>query len=182
MCQKIRLSPRLPPKLILKSVWQVQQESIRRSVADHVTMTPEVGLRFQGVPHEELQQDEDNSLKRYIGRLMHERHPNKDALTAELQSNFPYTPFNEESTQMIHTQGNVEGLELYQISDKNQYPHCMKCWMEGIVATFRSQDQLCKLENCGWCPVSRPTVAPFELFVRISLKGKTDSHVCDGGA
>ena len=77
--QKIRLSPRLPPKVFLKCVWQgqhegqVQQESTGRPLADQVTITPEVGQRFQGVPHEQPQQDEENSQKRYIRRLVHER-------------------------------------------------------------------------------------------------------------
>ena len=130
---KILLSPRLPPKVILKSVWQVQdegqvqQESTGRQVADQVTITPEVGLRFQGVPHEEPQQDEENSQKRYIGRLAHGMmlHPNKNALIAEMQSNSPYTTFSEESKQMIHTQGNTEGFKLCQITHKFQVLDCI---------------------------------------------------------
>ena len=70
--QKGHLSPLLPPKVIPKSVWQVQhedqveQESTGRPVADQVTITPEVGLSFQGVPREELQQDEENSGKQNV--------------------------------------------------------------------------------------------------------------------
>ena len=42
--QKIRLSPHPPPKVILNSVWQVEQESTGRPVADQVTIRPEDGL------------------------------------------------------------------------------------------------------------------------------------------
>ena len=100
MYQKICLSLRPPPKLILKGVWQVEQESIGRPVADQVTIRPEVDLRFQGVPDEEPQQDEENSRKQYIGRFVHAIvfHPNKDALISELQSDTPRTPFSEKST------------------------------------------------------------------------------------
>ena len=100
MYQKIRLSPRPPPKLILKGVWQVEQESIGRPVAEQVTIRPEADLRFQGVPDEEPQQDEENSRKQYIGSLVHAImfHPNKDALISELQSNTPRTPFSEKPT------------------------------------------------------------------------------------
>ena len=47
------------------------------------------------------------------------RHPNKDALIAELRSKHPYTLFSEESKRCIHTQGNVEGFEVCEISPKN---------------------------------------------------------------
>ena len=39
-------------------------------------------------------------------------HDNKDALIAELRSKHPYTPFSEESTQMVHTMGNLECFEV----------------------------------------------------------------------
>ena len=68
--QKIRLSPRPPPKVILKSVWQVEQESIGRRMADQVTVGLEVDLRYQGIPPEEPQQGEEHSRKQYIGKLV----------------------------------------------------------------------------------------------------------------
>ena len=43
----------------------------------------------------------------------------KNALIPELQSNHPKTPFSEESKQMIHIMGNVEGFELCEISHQN---------------------------------------------------------------
>ena len=51
--QKIRLSPRPPPKVALKSAWQVRHESTGKPVADQVTIRPEVGSRLPGVPPEE---------------------------------------------------------------------------------------------------------------------------------
>ena len=101
-------------------------QSTGKQVVDHVTIRPEVDLRCPGVPHEEVQQDSENSRKRFFGRVVHEimHHSNKDALTAELQSNSPYTLLKEESKQMIHTQGNDK--ELCQISETIQCPQCMK--------------------------------------------------------
>ena len=48
--------------------------------------------------------------------IMH--HPKKDVLIVGLRSKHPYTPFSEESTQMIHTMGNVECIELCDILPK----------------------------------------------------------------
>ena len=61
------------------------------------------------------------------------KHENKDALIAEMHSKHPYTTLSEESKRWIQTQGNVEGLELCQITHKVQYPYCMKSVMEGVV-------------------------------------------------
>ena len=71
MYQKIRLSPRPPPKVTLKSAWHVRHESIGKRVADQVTIRPEVDSRLQSVPLEEPQQDEENSQKQHIGNLVH---------------------------------------------------------------------------------------------------------------
>ena len=60
-------------------------------------------------------------------------HPNKYALIADLPSNRPYNPFSEESKQMVHTLGNVECFELWEISPGLQYPYCRKYWTESIV-------------------------------------------------
>ena len=93
---------------------------------------------FQGIPHEEVEQDEEESRKQYFGRFVSAimNHENKDALIAELQSKHPYTPFSEELKRFIHTQGNVEGFELCDIFTKIQCPHCMKYLMEGLVLVW----------------------------------------------
>ena len=64
--QKIRSSPRLPQKVTLKSVWQDQQESTGKPVADQVTIKPAIDLKFQGATPEEPQQEEKGSQKLYI--------------------------------------------------------------------------------------------------------------------
>ena len=46
-------------------------------------------------------------------------HSNKNALTAELQSNSPHVPFSEETKHMVHTQGKIEDFELCRISKKS---------------------------------------------------------------
>ena len=82
--QKIRLLPRLPLKVILKSVW------LASSTRGHGE-TLEIGLRFQGVPHEESQQDQENSRRQHFGTLVHAMmsHRNEEALIAEMQSDSP---------------------------------------------------------------------------------------------
>ena len=65
-------------------------------------MAPKIDFGIQGLPHEEVEQDEEKSRRHYIGRLVsaiinHE----KDALNAELQSKHPYTPFSEESNRFF---------------------------------------------------------------------------------
>ena len=108
---------------VLKKWYITKPETscIKRFVHRHVCHQR---LGFQGVPHEEPQQDEANSRKRYIGRAVHEimLHPNNDALIAELRRNTPYTHFSEESKQMIHTLGHVESFELCQVSQDSMSP------------------------------------------------------------
>ena len=69
------------------------------------------------------------------GRFVHE-------ILFLIQSDSPYTPFSEESKQMIHTRGDVGGFELCQISRKILCLHCMKYLTEGIVYC-----------DCGICPI-----------------------------
>ena len=57
----------------------------------------------------------------------------KNSSIADLQSDRPHNPISEKSKQMIHTLGNVECLELCNISAKVQCLYCLKYWTEGIV-------------------------------------------------
>ena len=95
--QQIHLSPHPPPKVSLKSVWQVQHESTGKLVADQVTTIPDENFMIS------TQQGEEGSRKQYIGKHVHVImfHTNKDALIAELHSSNPYQPFSEESKHMI---------------------------------------------------------------------------------
>ena len=58
----------------------------------------------------------------------------KMPLMADLHSKHPFTPFSEEAKQIIHTPGNVEGVDLCDISPQSQCPYCLKHWMERIVS------------------------------------------------
>ena len=87
------MSPRL------RNVWQVEHEGTVKTCCNQDL--------FHFVATEEPQQDEENSRKQIMF------HQNKDALFAELRSNSPCMPFSDESSkQLIHTQGNVAGLEF----------------------------------------------------------------------
>ena len=44
-----------------------------------------------------------------------------------------YTPFSEQSEEMIHSSGNVEGCELCQLSDRIQCTHCMRYSKRGMI-------------------------------------------------
>ena len=118
--QKTHSSPRLPPKVNLKGARQVQHEdhhrgtNSRQPVADEGKMELKIDFRIQGASHAAVEEEEDNRT-RLIKSLVHQvkNHPNKDALTADLQSNRSYILFSEESKQMIHTLGNVECFELH---------------------------------------------------------------------
>ena len=61
-------------------------------------------------------------------------HPNKIRLIAELEENSinQYTPFSDQSENMIHLSGNVEGFELCQLFDRIQCTHCMRHSMRGV--------------------------------------------------
>ena len=108
------------------------EDSTGEPVADEMTIEPKTDFRIQGISRAEVEQDEGKSRKPDIGRLVSAimNHTNKNASITELQSKHPKRPFSEESEQMIR---DVEGLELFEISPKNQCPHCMMNWMEGFV-------------------------------------------------
>ena len=117
--QKVSLSPRPPPGIILKDAWQVQHEddhqrgtSTARLVADEGKTEPKIGFRIQGIPHAAVGQDEDDRI-RLIRMLVHQvkNLAHKDALIADMQKNRTYNPFSEESNKMFHNMVNVECFE-----------------------------------------------------------------------
>ena len=129
---KVHLSPRLPRKMNLTSAWQVQHEGgTEKPVAVGRTLEPKIDFRIQGIPHEEVEQDEEKSQKQHIGRLVSAimNHEIKHASKTELQSKHPCTLFSEESKRFIHAQRKVESFELCenisQIHDQERSePRC----------------------------------------------------------
>ena len=68
--QKASLSPRPPPKIILKDAWQVQHENYHqrgtntgRPVADEGKMEPNIDFRIQGIPHPAVEPEEDDRTR-----------------------------------------------------------------------------------------------------------------------
>ena len=79
--QNTRWSSRPSPKITLKSVWKVQQESAEKLNTVSVTIIPEVDYRFKDVPSEESQKEEDNRkshIETFVRAIM--SHPNQDTL------------------------------------------------------------------------------------------------------
>ena len=72
--QKIHLSPRLPPKIILESAWQLQYEGHAqrgdRTVANEMTIGPKIDFWIQGISHAEVEQDDEKIRKQDIARLL----------------------------------------------------------------------------------------------------------------
>ena len=98
--QKSHLSPRLPPNVILRNAWQVQLEDHHQRgtdagqlAADEVTLEPQIVFRIQGIFRAEVGQEEENSRKQLMVKLVHAvmYHPNKDAFVADLRSKHPFT-------------------------------------------------------------------------------------------
>ena len=110
---------------------------------DEIDMHAKVGYRIQCIPHAAVEQ-EDDARKELISKLVHQikNHPNKDALIADLQQDHPYNPFSEKSEEMIHDLGNVENLEMCEISLKVQCIHRLKYWTTGILYS-----------TCGTCMI-----------------------------
>ena len=102
--QKIRLSSRPPPKVTLKSAWQVRYESTGKSVADQVTTRPEV---------------EVSPKQRRIDCCIAKQH-SVNAIQRGIKTHDSYT-------------GKCRKLRSVPILFQNQCPHEMKYLMEGIV-------------------------------------------------
>ena len=87
-------------RLSSKVPFQVEHEghaprgvSAGEPLADEVAIEPKMEFRIQGILHAEVEQEEEKSQKRCIGRRVSAimNHENKDALSAELQSKHPKT-------------------------------------------------------------------------------------------
>ena len=64
---------------------------------------------IQGLPHSTAQ-EEDHTHKKAVKKLIHqfEKHPNREALKADLRQNQAYNPSGGKSKNLIHSMGNVE--------------------------------------------------------------------------
>ena len=94
--QKASLSPRLPPKIILKDAWQVQRDGSHQ----HGTGT---GKLVADEEEKELKIDE--VIPQPAVAHMIELHSNKSALIKDLLKTDTDKPFSEESKKVIHNLG-----------------------------------------------------------------------------
>ena len=72
-----------------------------------------IDYRIQGLPHSTVEL-EDNTRKEAVNKLIRqiEKHPDREALKADLKQNQAYNPSSEKSKNMIHSMGNVEFFEM----------------------------------------------------------------------
>ena len=93
-------------------------------------MFSKIDYRIQGPPHSTVEQ-EDHTRREVVNKLIHqsETHPNREALIADLRQNQAYKPLSEKSKNMIHSTGNVEYFEMFEISPEIQCLH----WTTGIL-------------------------------------------------
>ena len=152
--QQIYECPRSPQRIVLKPALHDGRQHTasfeERASTAHFqqcseTCCGEIDYRIQGLHHHTVKQ-EDHTRKEAVKKLLHqfETHPNREALKAKLRQNYPYNPFSEKSQDMIRSMGNVEFLEICEISPKLQCPHCLTYWTKSIVYC-----------TCGTC--LRPT-------------------------
>ena len=93
-------------------------------------------MRFQGVSPEELQRGGEESREQFIARVVQaiESHPDNRRLIAALEEsrNNQYTPFSEQSKDMIHSSDFVD-LSYVSCPERSQCPHCMRYSVERLV-------------------------------------------------
>ena len=78
----------------------------------------DIEFNVPGVPHSTVKQLHGASVRDLIQKI--ENRPNRHALQRDLQQSQPFTPFSQESKEMIHEVGNVESCELLDMEPKAQ--------------------------------------------------------------
>ena len=82
-----------------------------------------IDFRVPGLSHTVVKEAEHLQVQELVHRI--ENHPHRAALQADLQQNYVYNPFSENSKEMIRELGNVELIELFETIPKVQCSQCL---------------------------------------------------------
>ena len=136
MHQRI-LTPRPPPKIVLKNVWQVErdkQSSSEQSCAEADFF--KIDLRVQGVPLNAVPEDQGRVTK--IQDLVYTLRT--ESVIADLTKTGEFNTFSEKSTKTKKWRRS-NCFELGEVSEKIQSPSCAKYRPEGL--------QFCTSASCS---------------------------------
>ena len=95
------------------------------------------------------------------GNIDFRTHPNREALNADLEKDQAFNPFSEKSKDMIRSMGNMEYLDMCEITSKVQCHNCLTYWTTGIVyctcgTCLRPSDKHRKLNKDRFDVLSTP--------------------------
>ena len=90
-----------------------------------------IDFRVSGLPHAVVKQAENFRVREFVKKI--ESHPHREAYQADLQQNYVYNPFSNNSKAMIREMGNVELFELCETIPKVQCPECLIYWNQGVI-------------------------------------------------
>ena len=126
------------------------------------TYRGEIDFRIQALPHSAVQ-EHDHIRKEAVQKLSHqfETHPNKEALQRDLKQNRAFNPFSEQTKEMIYSMGNMEYVEICEITPNIQCPNCVTRWPKVIVfctcgRCLRPSDKVRKLNSDRYDVLSIP--------------------------
>ena len=70
-----------------------------------------------------------------VKKLIHqfETHPNRGSLMADLDKNQKFNPFSQKSKEFIRSMGNMEYVEMCEITSKVHCHDCLLYWEVGVV-------------------------------------------------
>ena len=91
----------------------------------------DIDFRVPGLSHAVVKEAESFSVQELVKKI--ESHPHREALQADLQQNNVYSPFSNNSKEMIRELGNVELFELCETVPKVQCSHCLLFCNQGII-------------------------------------------------
>ena len=159
MCQY----PVAPQRILLKPNLKYERQDTTSSDArtsfDHSdkhggtyrqTCRSEIDFRIQGLPNSAVQ-EHDHIRKKAVQELTHqfENHPNKEVLRQDVQQQRAFSPFSEQSKEMIYSMGNMEYFEICEITPNIQCSNCITYWPKAMFFAHAeyAYDPQTKFEN-----------------------------------
>ena len=118
---------------VLRAAPEVHREIMTLNTDNELTrerIEEDMDFKIPGLPHSTVKQLQSASVRQLIQKI--ENHPNRDALQRDLQQSQSFSPFSQESKQMIHEVRNIELCELLDMEPKTQCKVCLSYWDIGI--------------------------------------------------